>query len=89
MKMMRTVTPYHESTVETQEDVLTTEKGEEIEKVTQQPVDPIEKSESRNVPPISVEYRPDEMEERVYQEIMSRKDEIPRECSRENTLTQN
>ena len=85
---VRTVTPYHGSTVETQEDLLTTEKGEEIEKVTQQPLDPIEKTESRDVPPISVVYRPDEMEERVHQETISRKDEIPRECSRENALTQ-
>ena len=85
---MRTVTPYHGSTVETQEDLLATEKGEEIEKVTQQPLDPIEKSESRDVPPISVVYRPDEMKKRIHQENMSRKDKISRECSRENALTQ-
>ena len=85
---MRTVTPYYGSTVETQEDLLATEKGEEIEKVPPQPLDPIEKSESRGVPPISVEYRPDEIKKRVHQENMSRKDEISRECSRENALTQ-
>ena len=84
---MRTVTPYHGSSVETQEDLLATEKGEDIEKVTQQTLDPIEKSESRDVPPISEEYRPDEMKRRVHQENMSRKDEIPRECSREEALT--
>ena len=59
---MRTVTPYHGSSVETQEDLLATEKDGDIEKVTQQTLDPIEKSESRDVPPISVEYRPDEIE---------------------------
>ena len=85
---MRTVTPYHGSTVETPEDLLATEKGEGSEKVIPQPLDPIEKSKSRDVLPISVEYRSDEMEERIHQEIMSRKDEIPRECSRENALTQ-
>ena len=84
---MRTVTPYHGSSVETQEDLLATEKGEDIEKVTQKTLDPIEKSESRDVPPISEEYRPDEMKRRVHQENMSRKDEIPRECSREEALT--
>ena len=84
---MRTVTPYHGSSVETQEDLLATEKGEDIEKVTQQTLDPIEKAESRDVPPISEEYRPDEMKRRVHQENMSRKDEIPRECSREEALT--
>ena len=84
---MRTVTPYHGSTVETQKDLLATEKGEDIEKVTQQTLDPIEKAESRDVPPISEEYRPDEMKRRVHQENMSRKDEIPRECSREEALT--
>ena len=84
---MRTVTPYHGSSVETQEDLLATEKDGDIEKVTQQTLDLIEKSESRDVPPISEEYRPDEMKRRVHQENMSRKDEIPRECSREETLT--
>ena len=84
---MRTVTPYHGSSVETQEDLLATEKGGDIEKVTQETLDPIEKSESRDVPPISEEYRPDEMKRRVHQENMSRKDEIPRECSREEALT--
>ena len=84
---MRTVTPYHGSTIETQEDLLATEKGEGIEKVTQQPLDPIEKTESRDVPPISVEYRPDEIKERVHQENMSRQNEIPRESRREGALT--
>ena len=84
---MRTVTPYHGSSVETQEGLLATEKGEGIEKVTKQPLDPIEKSESRDVPPISVVYRPDEIKERVHQENMSRKNEIPRESRREGALT--
>ena len=84
---MRTVTPYHGSSVETQEYLLATEKGEDIEKVTQQPLDPIEKSESRDVPPISEEYRPDEIKERVHQENMSRQNEIPRESRREGALT--
>ena len=84
---MRTATPFHGTTVESQEDLSATEGGEESEKVTQQPSDPIEESESRDVPPISVEYRPDGIEERICQEDMSRKNEIPRESSREDALT--
>ena len=84
---MRTATPFHGTTVESQEDLSATEGGEESEKVTQQPSDPIEESEPRDVPPISVEYRPDGIEERICQEDMSRKNEIPRESSREDALT--
>ena len=84
---MRTATPFHGTTVESQEDLSATEGGEESEKITQQPSDPIEESESRDVPPISVEYRPDGIEERICQEDMSRKNEIPRESSREDALT--
>ena len=84
---MRTATPFHGTTVESQEGLSATEGGEESEKVTQQPSDPIEESESRDVPPISVEYRPDGIEERIRQEDMSRKNEIPRESSREDALT--
>ena len=70
---MRTATPFHVTTGESQEGLSATDRGEEIEKVTPQPLDPIEKSESRDVPPISVEYRPDGIEERIHQEVMSRK----------------
>ena len=84
---IRTATPFHGTTVESQEDIPATEGGEESEEVTQQPSDPIEESESRDVPPISVEYRPDGIEERICQEDMSRKNEIPRESSREGALT--
>ena len=84
---MRTVTPYHGTTVEAQEDIPATEGGEESEEVTQQPSDPIGKTELRDVPPISVEYRPDGIEERICQEDMSRQNEIPRESRREGALT--
>ena len=84
---MRIATPFHVTTGESQGGLSATDGGEEIEKVTPQPLDPIEKSGSRDVPPISVEYRPDGIEERIPQEIMSRKNEIPRECSREDALT--
>ena len=84
---MRTATPFHGTTVEAQEDIPATEGGEESEEVTQQPSDPIEESESRDVPTVSVEYRPDGIEERICQEDMSRQNEIPRESSREGALT--
>ena len=84
---IRTATPCHGTTVEAQEDIPATEGGEESEKVTQQPSDPIEESESRDVPTVSVEYRPDGIEERICQEDRSRQNEIPRESSREGALT--
>ena len=84
---MRTATPFHGTTVESQEGLSATEGGEESEKVTQQPSDPIEESESRDVPTVSVEYRPDGIEERSCQEAMFRQNEIPRESSREDALT--
>ena len=46
----------------------------------------MEGSESRGVPPISIEYRPDILEERIHQEDMSRRNEITRESSREDAL---
>ena len=83
---MRMATPFHVTTVESQEGLSAAEGGEEIERVTQQPSDHIEGSESRSVPPISIEYRPDVIEERIRQEDMSRRNEITRESSKEDAL---
>ena len=83
---MRTATPFHGTTVESQEGLSAAEGGEEIERVTQQPPDHIEGSESRDVPPVSIEYRPDVIEERIRQEDMSKGNEITRESSKEDAL---
>ena len=83
---MRMATPFHVTTVESQEGLSAAEGGEEIERVTQQPSDPIEESESRDVPPISIEYRPDVIEERIHQEDMSKRNEITKASSREDAL---
>ena len=83
---MRTATPFHGTTVESQEGLSAAEGGEEIEKITQQPSDHVEGSESRGVPPVSIEYRPDVSEERISQENMSNRNEITREASREDAL---
>ena len=66
---MRMATPFHVTTVESQEGLLAAEGSEEIERVTQQPSDHIEESESRDVPPVSVEYRPDVIAERIVKKI--------------------
>ena len=83
---MRTATPLHVTTVESQEGLSAAEGGEESERVTQQPLGHIEGSESKAVPPIAVEYRPDVIEERIRQEDMSSRNEITRESSREDAL---
>ena len=83
---MRMATPFHVTTVESQEGLSAAEGGEEIERVTQQPSDHMEGSESRGVPPISIEYRPDVLEERICQEDMSRRNEITRESSKGDVL---
>ena len=83
---MRTATPFHGTTVESQEGLSAAEGGEEMERITQQPSDHIEGSESRGVPPVSIEYRPDASEERINQENMSNRNEITREASREDAL---
>ena len=83
---MRTATPFHGTTVESQEGLSAAEGGEEIEKITQQPSDHVEGSESRGVLPVSIEYRPDVIEERISQENMSNRNKITREASREDAL---
>ena len=83
---MRTATPFHVTTVESQEGLSAAEGGEEIERVTQQPSDHMKGSESRDVPPVSIEYRPDVTEERIHQEDMSRGNKITRESSKEDAL---
>ena len=83
---MRTATPFHGTTVESQEGLSAAEGGEEIERITQQPSDHIEGSESGGVPPVSIEYRPDASEERISQENMSNRNEITREASKEDAL---
>ena len=64
---MRTVTPFHVTTAESQEGLSAAEGGVEIKRVTQQPSDHTEGSESSGVPPISIEIRPDVIEERIRQ----------------------
>ena len=86
---MRTATPFHGTTVESQEGLSAAEGGEEIERVTQQPSDHIEGSESRSVPPVSIEYRPDVIEERIHQEDMSRRNEITKASSRRRCISNN
>ena len=83
---MRMATPFHVTTVESQEGLSAAEGGEEIERVTQQLSEPIEESESRDVPPVSIEYRPDVIEERICQEDMSQRNEITKASSREDAL---
>ena len=83
---MRMATPFHVTTVESQEGLSAAEGGEEIERVTQQPSDHMEGSESRGVPPVSIEYRPDVIEERIHQEDISRGNEITRESSKGDAL---
>ena len=83
---MRTATPFHVTTVESQEGLSAAEGGEEIERVIPQPSDHIEESESRDVPPVSVEYRPDVIEERIRQEDMGSRNAITKASSREDAL---
>ena len=70
---MRMASPFHVTTVESQEGLSAAEGGEEIEIVTQQPPDHIEGSESRDVTSVPIEYRPDVIEERIRQEDMGSK----------------
>ena len=60
--------------------------GIESERVTQQSSDIAEGSVSSVAPPISIEIRPDVIEERIRQEDMSGRTEITRETSREDAL---
>ena len=83
---MRTATPYQVTTVESQEGLSVAEGGEEIERITQKPSDPIDESESRDIPPVSVEYRPDVIEERIRQEDMPSRNAITKASSREDAL---
>ena len=83
---MRTATPFHATTVESQEGLSVAEGGEEIERVSQKPSDPIDESESRDVPPVSVASRPDEIEERIRQEDMPSRNAITKASSREDAL---
>ena len=83
---MRMATPFHVTTVESQEGLSAAEGGEESERVIQQPSDHIEGSESKAVPPISIEYRPDVIEERIHQEDMASRNAITKASSREDAL---
>ena len=83
---MRMATPFHVTTVESQEGLSAADGGEEIERVTQQSSYPKEESESKAVPPISVEYRPDVIEERIRQEDMASRNTITKASSREDAL---
>ena len=83
---MRMATPLHVTTVESQEGLSAAEGGEESERVIQQPSDHIEESESKAEPPISVEYRPDVIEERIRQEDMASRNAITKASSREDAL---
>ena len=83
---MRTATPFHVTTEESQEGLSVAEGGIEIERVTQPPLDHTEGSESSGVPPISIEIRPDVIDEKLRQEDMSGRTEITRETSREDVL---
>ena len=83
---MRTATPFHVTPAESQEGLSAAVGGIETERVTQQPSDHTEGSESSVVPPISIEFRPDVIEERIHQEDMSGRNEITRETSREDAL---
>ena len=83
---MRTATPYQVTTVESQEGLSVAEGGEKIERVIQKPSDPIDESESRDVPPVSVEYRPDVIEERICQDDMTSRNAITKASSREDAL---
>ena len=60
--------------------------GIESERVTQQPSDDAEGSVSSVALPISIEIRPEVIEERIHQEDMSGRTEITRETSREDAL---
>ena len=60
--------------------------GIESERVTQQSPDIAEESVSSVAPPISIEIRPEVIEERIHQEDMSGRTEITREHSREDAL---
>ena len=71
---------------ESQEGLSAAVGGIETERVTQQPSDHTEGSESSVVPPVSIEFRPDVIEERIHQEDMSGRNEITRETSREDAL---
>ena len=84
---MRTATPFHVTPAESQEGLSAAVGGIETERVTQQPSDHTEGSESGVVPPVSIEFRPDVIEERIRQEDMSGRNEIIRETSREDALT--
>ena len=75
---MRTATPFHVTTAESQEGLSAAEGGVVIERVTQQPSDHTEGSETSGVPPISIEIRPDVIEEKIRQEDMSGRTEITR-----------
>ena len=82
---MRTATPFHETPAKSQEGLSAAEGGIEIER-EKQPLDHTEGSESSVVPPISIEYRPDVIEEKIRQADMHGKNEITRESSREDAL---
>ena len=83
---MRTATPFHVTTVESQEGLTAAEGGEKIEKVTQQPSDPIEDSESRDALPSSIETRPKVVSESSQQDVLSGRYIMTREASRGDTL---
>ena len=83
---MRIETPFLVTPAESQEGLSAAVGGIETERGTQQPSDHKEGSESSVVPPISIEIRPDVIEERIRQEDMSGKNEITRETSREDAL---
>ena len=83
---MRTATPYQVTTVESQQGLAVAEGGEEMERVIQKPSDSIDESESRDVPPVSVEYRPDVIEERIRQEDMPSRNAITKASNREDAL---
>ena len=83
---MKIETPFHVTPAESQEGLSAVVGGIETEGGTQQPSDHIEGSESSVVPPISIEIRPDVIEDRIRQEDMSGRNEITRETSREDAL---
>ena len=83
---MRTVTPFHVTTVESTEGLSVAEGGEEIEKVTQKFPDPVGESESRKVPPVSVASSPDKIGEKTRQEDMTGRNTITKTSSREDAL---
>ena len=83
---MRTKTPTNMTSEGSMGGLSAVVRGIESERVTQQSPDIAEESVSSVAPPISIEIRPEVIEERIHQEDMSGRTEKNRETSREDAL---